>query len=52
MILSPDDFESLEETLETLSDPKAMPDIRNAEAELDEGRTVNAGELQAKYLKR
>jgi antitoxin YefM len=52
VILSPADLESLEETLEILSDPKAMRDIRKAEAEIDKGKVVTADELRAKYLKR
>ena len=52
VILSPADLESLEETLEILSDPKAMRDIRKAEAEINKGKIVTADELRAKYLKR
>jgi prevent-host-death family protein len=52
VILSPEDLESLEETLEILSNPKAMRDIRKAESEIDKGRFVTAEELRAKYLKK
>ena len=50
VILSPDDLESLEESLEILSNPKAMREIRAAEAEIDRGRALTADELRARYL--
>jgi antitoxin YefM len=52
VILSPDDLESLEETLEILSHPKAVREIRKAESELDRGKGLTADELRAKYLTR
>ena len=52
MILSPDDLESLEETLDILSNPAAMRDIRKAESELDGGERLTADDLRAKYLNR
>ncbi|HUF33200.1 MAG TPA: type II toxin-antitoxin system Phd/YefM family antitoxin [Acidimicrobiales bacterium] len=52
VILSPDDLESLEETLDLLSDPEAMREIREAEAAVDAGDVVTADELRATYLKR
>ncbi len=52
VILSPDDLEALEETLDILSDPKAMRAIRKAEAEIDAGKFLTADELRAKYAKR
>lgn len=50
VILSPDDLESLEESLEILSNPKAMREIKKAEDEIDRGRSMTADELRAKYL--
>ena len=50
VILSPDDLESLEESLEILSNPKAMREIRKAEGEIDRGRSMTAEQLRAKYL--
>ena len=50
VILSPDDLESLEETLAILSNPGAMQDIRRADSEIDQGDVVTADELRAKYL--
>lgn len=52
VILSPDELESLEETLEILSNPKAMREIRRAEADIERGRYVGAEELRKKYLRR
>jgi antitoxin YefM len=52
VIISPDDLESLEETVAILSDPKAMRAIRKAEADLDAGRFVTADDLRSKYLHR
>lgn len=52
VILSPDDLESLEETLEILSDPDAMHQIREAEAEIDRGNFIDADDLRARYLSR
>ncbi|MGH9165451.1 MAG: type II toxin-antitoxin system Phd/YefM family antitoxin [Acidimicrobiales bacterium] len=52
VILSPEDLESIEETLEILSDPTAMREIRKAERDIDAGRAVTAEQLRAKYLKR
>jgi prevent-host-death family protein len=50
VILSPDDLESLEETLALLSNPRAMQDSRQAESEIDQGHVVTADQLRAKYL--
>lgn len=52
VLISPEDLESLEETLEILSDPEAVRAIRRAEAEIDAGKAVDAEELRAKYSKR
>lgn len=51
IIISPDELEALEETLEILSDPKAMREIRQAERAVDKGQVVTGDELRAKYLK-
>lgn len=52
VIISPDELESLEETLELLSDPKAMRAIRKADAAVEAGEVVTADELRSTYLKR
>ena len=52
VLISPEDLESLEETLDVLSDATAMRAIREAEADIDAGKGVSADELRAKYLDR
>jgi prevent-host-death family protein len=52
VLISPAELESLEETLEILSDPKAMKAIRAAEADIDAGNGISGDDLRAKYLKR
>lgn len=52
VILSPEDLESLEETLAILSNPAAVRAIRRAEREIDHGKALGADELRAKYLRR
>jgi antitoxin YefM len=51
VIMSPDELESLEETLDILSDPRAMREIRRAEAAIDAGEVVDAAALRDRYLK-
>lgn len=50
VILSPDDLEGLEETLDILSEPGALEAIRRAEAEIERGEYVTPEELRDKYL--
>jgi prevent-host-death family protein len=52
VLISPDDLEALEETVEILSNPSAMRAIRRAESEIDEGKALTADELRSKYLDR
>ena len=40
VLLHPDDLEGLEETLEILSQPGALEEIRQAEQEADEGKGI------------
>jgi len=49
VLVSPDDHESLEETLEVLSDPQALADIRQAREELAGGEGVDLDDLAARY---
>ncbi len=46
VLISPDDLASLEETLDVLSDPDALADIREAEAEADRGEYTSAAQMQ------
>lgn len=52
VIMSPDDLEALEDTLELLSDPKALKEIGKAREDVAQGRVVAAEDLRAKYLRR
>jgi antitoxin YefM len=50
VILSVEDLESLEETLEVLSNPDLMEQIREAERDVAEGRTERLDKSQAQEL--
>lgn len=52
VILSPEDLESLEETLEILSDPGAVEEIRQSRAAIEAGEFLTADELRVKYLRK
>lgn len=52
VIMSPADLESLEDTLDLLSDPEAMRDIAAARDDLRAGVSFSADQLRAKYLDR
>ena len=52
VIISPDDLEGLEETLDLLSTPGAVEEIRGAESEIAEGSVLTAAELRATFLNR
>ncbi len=52
VIMSPADLEALEDTLELLSDPKALTEIRAGRDDVARGRVITADELRTKYLKR
>jgi antitoxin YefM len=47
VILAVEDYESLMETLEILSDPKAMADIRQAEAQMRDGEVYDQAQVRA-----
>ena len=48
VLISPDDLESLEETLAVLSDPALMAAIRDGEAAIEAGEAITLEELRAK----
>jgi prevent-host-death family protein len=50
VVLSTDDLEALEATLELLSDTDAMRRLAEADADLAAGRVVTGEELAARYL--
>ncbi len=45
VLVSPDDLAALEETVDILSDPEAMAEIRQAEAEIARGEYTSAEEV-------
>lgn len=45
-LISSEELDSLEETLEIMSNPKLMKDLRKAEKEIDEGKYVTWEELK------
>ena len=47
VLMSPDDLESLEETLSVLSDPREVAALRRGLADLAAGRAVTLKKLQA-----
>lgn len=51
VIISTEDLEALEETLELLSDPDAVREIAEARAAADRGEGMNADDLRRRYLK-
>jgi len=50
VLMSAEELEALEDTLELLSDPSALAEIAEARLEVRAGRSVSAEELRAKYL--
>lgn len=52
IMMSPSDLEALEDTLDLLSDPGALKEIKLARNQIAEGATLSADELRAKYLNR
>ena len=47
VLMSPDDLESLEETLSVLSNPRELARLRRGLADLDAGRAVSLATLKA-----
>ena len=52
VILAVEDYESLVETLEILSDPKAVADIRQAESQMREGEVYGEADVRAALARR
>ena len=52
VLISPDELASLEDTLDLLSDPDAMAQLRAAQAALEAGDYVTGDEIRAKYQTR
>ena len=51
MMISPDDYEGLIETIEILSDKDAVKRIKEAKKEITEGKTISLEELRSKIEK-
>lgn len=49
VMISPDELESLEDTLELLSDPEAMQELAEARRAADAGEYIGADELRARF---
>lgn len=50
VLVSPEDLQAMEDTLELLSEPAARDEIAAARHEVAAGDTVSADELRARYL--
>ena len=50
VLISPDDLEALEDTLELLADPRARAEIARARREIGAGKALRADDLTARYL--
>lgn len=49
VMIAPADLESLEETLDILSDPQALAEIRESAEDIAAGRTVTIDEIRAEF---
>lgn len=49
VVLAEEDYESLLETLEILSDKKLMRELKKAQAEIKAGKTIPFEKIKAKY---
>jgi antitoxin YefM len=52
VLISPDELASLEDTLDLLSDPKAMEELASSRHAYEAGDVVTGDELRERYLKR
>ena len=50
VLISPDDLEALEDTLDLLADPRVRTEIERARAQIASGKGIGASELRARYL--
>ncbi len=50
VLMSPDDLQALEDTLEILSQPDALKEIERARRDIDRGKGISADELRTRYL--
>jgi antitoxin YefM len=47
LLINPDELEALEDTLDLLSNPEAMAELAEAEADIAAGRAIGLAELRA-----
>jgi antitoxin YefM len=52
VLISVEDLEGLEETLEILSDPEAIAGVRDGQAAIDAGDFIDGDELRARFAQR
>jgi antitoxin YefM len=52
VLISPDDLEALEDTLDLLADPAARREIEKARRDIERGGGIRADELRARYIKK
>ncbi len=52
ILVSPDDLDALEDTLDLLSDRRALKEIDQTRKEIAQGHALDAETLRAKYLAR
>jgi antitoxin YefM len=50
ILMSPEDLEALEDTLELLLDPRGLSEIERAREEIAQGEGIDAEELRSRYL--
>ena len=51
VLISPEDLEALEDTLDLLSDPSALAEIERAREDLRAGKGLDAETLRQRYLR-
>jgi len=50
VLISPEDLQALEDTLDLLADPDAREEIEKARRDIARGKGIRADELRARYL--
>lgn len=51
LMLSPDEWESVEATLETLGDPELLDQLERGERDVEAGRLVAWGTVRGRYIR-
>lgn len=49
VVMSPEDLESIEETMDLLATPGALEEIRESAADIEAGRTVGIDEIRSEF---